>query len=237
MKPATQKEHHLRRKLLELATRGVGGEATNARAAVADLERRYDFSAEIIDTSADIFAGCNYAPCFSGEAHALFEFDAGEEDVASFVKWAFGERFNINGSIRTGRGRSAIMLEAHRADIAGLKQLAEKIRGSFASLWSEFAKAPGVQPGARRPFLLGLYDGMMDDARGQGQALPPVKAPVAKRTKRRKAIQHAPGLSVHPYELALEMGRKIRMARPLREIAQELSDCIAAQIEDQRSAA
>jgi hypothetical protein len=69
---------------------------------------------------------------------------------------------------------------------------------------------------------MGLYDGMMNEARDAGQRLPG-RAPARKRPKaKRAAVPPDSGLHIHPYTVALGLGKKIRFSVPLEQITAEL---------------
>lgn len=67
---------------------------------------------------------------------------------------------------------------------------------------------------------------MMDDPRGVGERLPGdafPRGPRKKSTKKMAAcLPQPPHLAVHPYTIALALGRQIRFAAPLEAIAAEL---------------
>ena len=71
-------------------------------------------------------------------------------------------------------------------------------------------------------FVRGLYDGMMNEARGAGQRLP--SRPVAQKTSKAKkrAATNASNLHIHPYTVAVSLGKHIRFSAPLEQITAEL---------------
>jgi hypothetical protein len=74
----------------------------------------------------------------------------------------------------------------------------------------------------RGVFVRGLYDGMMNETRNTGQPLPS-RPGLRKRQKGRKgAAPRAAGLHVHPYTLAVGLGKQIRFSAPVEEVAAEL---------------
>jgi len=123
-----------------------------------------------------------------------------------------------------------------RALLKKLQALAERgIDGEKASAQRRVARlkarfdstAPdsaveGVSVNDRGVFVMGLYDGMMNEARNVGQRLPS-RARVTKMRKAKKhAVTHARGLHIHPYTVALSLGKQIRFSAPLEQITAEL---------------
>jgi hypothetical protein len=102
-------------------------------------------------------------------------------------------------------------------------EIARHIAHSFRELLKQFGRLRGVTACDRKVFLHGLYDGMMGDIRGAGERLPSATPSRLKRSKPKKgAVALEPGLAVHPYTVALGLGRQIRFAVPLDEITAEL---------------
>lgn len=229
MKPQpTQAALLLRAKLAALVSRGIDGEAENAKRKLARLDARYDFTAPCEQQKGDIFAGLQFN-IRSQTARELATFAQTDSDIASFVQWAISTAAGVNGSLRqTADWKLSVWMEADASAIPRLTVIAETIRRSFADLWKSFAGTPGVRPEARKSFLLGLYDGMMIESRATGQCLPPVVAAKVKVSKRKRQLAAAPGISIHPYEIALGLGRDIRLSVPLGQIVETLEGRIEA---------
>lgn len=224
---ATQKDRFMRLKLKSLADAGVNGEKTNALEALAKLEARLDFDAAIEEDAGDLFAGIHITPCRSGESHCLLEFEPQDSDIAAFVKWTLENRFSIRGSFRAIDNRQTIWIEARAFDMPALVKLAEGIRSDFAKLWDDFRQLTASTAGARKPFVMGLYDGLMNETRPAGQMLPPVRvAPLGKA--KRKAVAAAPGVAIHPYSIALDLGHRIRVSTPVTTVAREMETTLRA---------
>jgi len=227
MNPATPKAWALHAKLFALAERGTDGERESAQLKLAKLCTRYDFTAPPT-TGGDIFSGFAFPRCNLGEAHPLIELPDADGDIASAIKWAFESQLGLAGSFRYAGAKLEIRIASPASAMPGLRSLAESIGKSFARLWQEFAKTPGVESNVKRQFIAGLTDGMLNDER-RGQALPPPitdKKRKAKPTKR--ALTHPIGISVHPYSVAVEMGRRVRVAAPIGTIVEELQNTVAA---------
>lgn len=230
MKPLPSKAARtLRRSLSSLAQRGVGGEADNARQKLARLESRFDFTAPEPDDPEDIFANVEIT-FIPGDYRELFHYEPAEVTAAAFVKWALETRFKVSGLFRQNGTAPALWIECSDASLPTMRHLAGIIRSAFAELWREYLKTPGVEAGCRRAFELGIYDGMMDDPREHAQLLPPatVRVDKTKRKTKRKAKAKSPaippGVAIHPYTLAVELGRKVRLSTPIGEVIAELTD-------------
>ena len=72
----------------------------------------------------------------------------------------------------------------------------------------------------RSAFLMGLYDGMMNETRSAGQRLPGRFHRAKKRSARKSS--DAAGVNVHPYAIAVGLGKQIRFSAPLEQITAEL---------------
>ena len=227
MNPATPKTWTLHAKLSALAERGTDGERESAKTKLAKLCQRYDFTAAP-EPAGDIFAGFTFPPCNLGEVHPLIEIPDNDGDIASAIKWAFESRLGLSGSFRYAAAALEIRIASPASAMPALRSLAQSIGKSFAKLWAEFAKTPGIEANVKRQFIAGLADGMLDDER-KGQPLPP---PITKRKPVRKAkgkaITHPIGIAIHPYAVAVELGRKVRVAAPLGSIVEELQNTVAA---------
>ena len=98
----------------------------------------------------------------------------------------------------------------------------------FTVSWQHFATVPGVAAADQPLFFMGLYDGMMNETRPIGQRLP---SPARRRTSatraKRNAVAHAPGLELHPYTVAVGLGRQIRFAAPHAQLVETIERTLA----------
>jgi hypothetical protein len=221
---ATNKERAMREKLRELVERGVEGESVTARHKLERLESRFDFEAVSADEGPDLFSG--RVSSTPGKARAL-KLKGLSSEVACYIKWALHAAFGVETSLRhEANGAVAVLVEASKTSLPTLNHVAEVIQRNFETLWSQFSGFPGASERDAKMFLLGLYDGMMDDRRAAGEPLPhraPKKPPGRRKAKAKSGpVPAAHGLSIHPYETALDLGKKIRLSVPLEAIADEL---------------
>lgn len=231
MKPgATKAAILLRIKLRALAARGIEGEATAAAAKLTRLEARYDFSAPAIpeQQAGDIFAGISIP--YDDEARNVATLGAQECDVAPFVAWALGSGCRIETTLRSGRDwQTHVAAHVPLGSLAHVGRLAEHIATGFRGAWSCVLASSAVRAQDRTLFLRGLLDGMTGDERQSGERLrnasTPTKAP---KGKRRTIV--ASGIAVHPYTLALDLGRRIRLSAPAEEIATVIEEATRGQI-------
>lgn len=230
--PPTQAHANLRAKLHALAhCEGAHrGEREGAGRRLVALEAKYDFT--LTPESDDVFSGI-VGTVASGTAQKLMTFDSADSDIAALAQWALSHRYKVSMTIRTPDPRAnALWVEADAASLPALRKIADHIRAQFSALWRTMAGNPTVTAGDRRPFLLGLYDGMMDDPRAPGSMLPARSFPDVQRKGKKKALALAPGLAVHPYTLALDLGRRIRLRASVAETTKQLTNTIAGVIED-----
>ncbi|HZM04559.1 MAG TPA: hypothetical protein VFC44_16260 [Candidatus Saccharimonadales bacterium] len=214
-KPASLKARILLKKLQALAERGIGGEKIAAQKKLARLKASLDFTASDPTEASDLFAG-RFA-CAT-KATRIWSFGAHELDVANSVKWAIESATRIPCLYRHGD----LLANASPATARRLKEIAVYIAGSFGKLLDEFRAVDGVNASDRNVFVMGLYDGMMNEVRDVGQRLPG-RANAAKTRKAKKsAVTHAAGLHVHPYTIGLSLGKQIRFSTPVEQIAAEL---------------
>ncbi len=105
----------------------------------------------------------------------------------------------------------------------GWRALQEHISQSFRALVAKYNAVNGVSVADRGVFIMGLYDGMMNDLRDVGQRLPSRPGLGRRRGRvKRPAVSPAMGLHLHPYSLALGLGRQVRFSVPLQDITAEL---------------
>lgn len=215
-KAATIKARETRAKLQALAERGVDGERTSATRKLAKLEARYDFSAVAMST-ADIFAGR-----FDKSSIARKVATLPDPHLANAVKWAIEGATKLPCAFRD----SDLYADASERTAARLGDIAGALAASMETLWSQFQRTPGTNPADRPVFIMGLYDGMMNEPT---PALLPsrIEKPAKFRTKR-QAVNLAPGLKIHPYSVAVGLGRDLRFSVPLEEVTNRLNAAIVA---------
>ena len=213
--PANSKARSLLRKLESLAERGIDGEKRSAQQKIARLKARFDFSLPETTATPDLFSG-TFQP--SRTARKIHSFEPHEFDVANSVKWAIEATSKIHCVYRDG----TLLAEATPATAKRLGAISEQIAGSFRALVGTFSGLDGVSAGDRNVFIMGLYDGMMNETRKVGQRLPG-RVPVKKgRKPKQGAAGRVSGLHLHPYTVGVSLGKQIRFSAPLEQITAEL---------------
>lgn len=218
-KPANRRVRLLRSKLEALAAVGIGGEKVNAQKKLDKLLARYDWKAPDVEIK-DMFTGTFIA---SAVSRYIVSFKKDEQDIAAAVKWAIEQACGLRGSFRD----DALWIEADISSLAQLCVIALRIREGSKALWERFARVPGVCPGDRSLFLRGIYDGMLSDERAIGERLPERRIEPARKARARKtALATAPGLGIHPYTVALDLGRQLRFEAPITDIIGSLETAV-----------
>jgi len=213
LKPANSKARALLKKLQALAERGIDGEKRSAQKKIARLKARLDFTAPDPAETPDLFLG-NFKR--STTARWIYAFGRNEFDVANSVKWAIESTTKIRCIYRD----LDLLAEATPATANKLTGIATHIAHSFRALLAKFSVVDGVSVDDRGVFVVGLYDGMMNEARIAGQRLP--NRAGLRKIRKGKKPSPATGLHVHPYTVALSLGQQIRFSVPLEQIAAEL---------------
>ena len=214
-KPATGKIRALFRKLQALAERGVDGEREVARRKLARIKARYDFSAPAVADCPDLFSG-RFAR--SSAARPIYSFRINESDLSSSVKWAI----EAAAKVRCLHRGEELLAEVTPATARRLRKIADHIAQSFRVLLERFCALEGVSAADRNAFLMGLYDGMLNDVRDPGQRLPGRSNPAKRRKARTSSTNTAAGVQAHPYSIAVSLGKQIRFYAPVEQIAAEL---------------
>ena len=222
-KPANAKAWALLRKLEALAERGIEGEKLAAQRKVARLKAKIDFDTPDPAETPDLFRGTFKR---SNKAKWLYSFPPAEFDVASAVKWAIE---SATGIVCLHRDRD-LLAEASPATANKLAKIAEHIAQSFRTLIAKFSAINGASIADRNVFVMGLYDGMMNEARDVGQPVPNRPAPKKKGRLKKPVPSPATGLHAHPYTLARGLGRQIRFSVPLQDISAELDALTQARL-------
>ena len=220
LRPANSKARALLKKLQALAEQGIDGEKISARDKIARLKARFDFTLPDPAETPDLFSGSFKR---STKARWIYSFDGHEYDVANSVKWAIETATKIPCLHRNGD----LLAEAAPGTARRLTDIAGHIAQSFRCLLDKFGAVDGVSANDRGAFVMGLYDGMMNETRATGQRLPgrfrPTKRGNAKpRKAKTEAATHASGLHLHPYSVALSLGKQIRFSAPVEQITAEL---------------
>jgi hypothetical protein len=214
-KPANAKIWTLFRKLQALAERGVDGEREVARRKLARLEARYDFTAPAVADAPDLFSG-RFSR--SSTARPIYSFTSNETALASSVKWAIEAATKVS-CLHRG---ADLLAEATPATARRLSEISDHIAQSFRVLLERFCMLDGVTVADRSAFLMGLYDGTMNEVRDPGQRLPGRSDSAKRRKARTAAANPAASVQAHPYSIAVSLGKQIRFAAPLEQIAAEL---------------
>jgi len=203
------------RKLQALAERGIDGEKLAAQRKIDRLKARFDFGTPGAAETPNLFQGSFKR---SSKAKWIYSFPQGEFDVANAVKWAIESATGIHCLYRG----CDLLAEGAPGTANRLAAIAEHISQSFRALVAKFSEVNCVSVADRGVFIMGLYDGMMNELRDVGQPLP--SRPGLRRRGRAKkpAVSPATSLHLHPYTLAVGLGRQIRFSVPLQEIAAEL---------------
>ena|SRR5436189_4356359 len=219
LKAPNAKARALFKKLKALAERGIDGEKISAQKKLARLKARFDFAGSDPAETPDLFQGSFKR---ASKARFVYAFGRKEFDIANSVKWAIESATKISCVYRDGD----LLAEATPATVNRLCKVANHIACSFRTLIEKFSAMDRAGMNDRNAFVMGLYDGMMNDARNAGQKLPSrlgrKKASKGKKPAAASAAPAAPGLHVHPYTVALSLGRQIRFSAPLEEITAEL---------------
>ena len=215
LKPANSKARVLLKKLQALAERGIDGEKASAQRKIHRLKARFDFSAPDPAETPDLFSG-SYKR--SDAARPIYSFGPTEFAVANSVKWAIESATGIKCVYRD----RVLMAEASPATARRLEGTALHIASSFRALLDKFSTVGGVSAEDRGVFVMGLYDGMMNEIRNTGQPLPSRPGSAKRQKGKKRAASLASGLHVHPYTLAVGLGKQIRFSVPVEEIAAEL---------------
>ncbi len=215
LKPANAKARALLKKLRALAEQGVDGEKISAQRKIARLKARFSFAGADPTETPDLFLGSFKR---STTARWICSFGRNEFDVANSVKWAIESATKIQCLHRD----VDLLAEATPTTANHLTKIATHIAHSFRTLLEKFSAVEGVSVNDRGVFVMGLYDGMMNETRNPGQRLPS-RASLRKMPKgKNRAVSAASGLHVHPYTVALGLGRQIRFSASLEQIAAEL---------------
>ncbi len=230
LKPASVKARASLKKLQALAERGIDGERLAAQRKIVRLKAHFDFTGPDPAETPDLFAG-SFQP--SSKARRIYSFSANEFDVANAVKWAIESATKITCSYRRG----GLWAEASACTANKLTEIALHIANSFHTLVDQFGAVDGVNRNDRAVFVMGLYDGMMNDARNAGQRLPGRTGTTKTRKSKKKPVTGAEkpvagdaGLNIHPYSVALSLGKQIRFSAPLEQITAELEAATRKQI-------
>jgi hypothetical protein len=216
LKPADSKARAMLEKLQALAERGVDGEKAVAQRKLLRLKARFDFSAPDPNETPDLFSGSFHS---SRNAVHVFSFKSDEIDIANSVKWAIERATHIPCFFRN----EDLLAEATIKTSKRLTEIATHIALSFRALIKQFGAIDGVNMKDRGVFIMGLYDGMMNETRADGQRLPSRMERVRKN-KMKKTIgpDQKPILNIHPYSIGLSLGKQIRFSASIEQISAEL---------------
>ena len=222
MKTSTLKARALLVKLQALADRGIDGEKATAKRKLAQLKAAYDFALPDAENKDDIFSGRYQAKRGASVTVATIA----DIEIGNFVKWAIASATGVECLFRGHQ----LVAEVNATSARRLKGVATTIANGFQELWARFAAVPGVDPAERAAFFAGLYDGMMGEVRAQGQPLPGRRGVKPLRKPGKHAVGRVAGLHVHPYTVAVGLGKQIRFSVPLETIVGELETLVKREI-------
>ena len=107
------------------------------------------------------------------------------------MKWAIESATRIQCVYRDRE----LLAEASAATARRLEEIALHIAASFRALLDKFNAVGGVSAEDRGVFIMGLYDGMMNETRNAGQPLPSRPGLAKRRRGRRNVPRPAPPAS------------------------------------------
>lgn len=213
MKPATKSARLLLIKLQALADKpGTVAEGQAAQKRIDRLKARYDFEC-IASKVGEMFAGT-----FTKSDCARSVMVCADLSISSHIKWAIEES---TGLVCLFKGNE-LFAEASPSTATRLGGIGHTIAAGFTGLWDQFRTFPGVAVQDRGLFFNGLYSGMMNQQKPAGEALPRSFQRASKSPATRRAVGHVAGVRLHPYSVAVELGKQIRFNVPLPEITQQL---------------
>ncbi len=175
------------RKLEALAERGIDGEKLAAQRKLARLKLKFDFSAPEQKEIPDLFQGTFKR---SSRAKGICSFARAEFDIANAVKWAIENATGVRCLYRD----CELLAEAAPGTLKRLREIANHISENFRTLTGKFNALNGVSMEDRGVFLLGLYDGMMNEKREARQSLPsrpPAREKWASKKNQRPGLGNA----------------------------------------------
>lgn len=224
---ATFKERSLLKRLLALAdpeNKGTEGERANAKDMAAKLRERFDFTGGVEQQKGDVFAGCKFAP--ASDAIEIYHFVNGDLAVASSVKWAIEAQTGLSCGFCNG----SLTANVSPSGAARLGIIANHLAQSFAALLAQFTEQTEAPASDRNLFIMGLYDGAMCDERRQGEQLPARKAPKRRKVRAKKGSVVPAGLSIHPYSMAIGLGKSVRFSASIESVKADLEETIQKQL-------
>ena len=210
-----------------MAERGTEHEARIARTKLDKLETEVAFVGEPHEGQGDLFSAL---PVFSRSPNGqsrILSVEEKDSEIGSYVKWALLERLNLPSTWKKRpSGRSELIVPVPRSELPPLRELADHIQKSFATVLREYTAEGTVNNGKRAPFLGGLYDGMMGSGRDAGVRVPAaIGSP--RKGKKRNRTGAEPVLEIHPYELGLALGAKIAMKISPKALKGEMQKLMA----------
>ena len=220
--PASNAARRLLEKLFALvASPGTPDEGKAAAAKLERLKAKYDFGQRDVSKEG-LFSG-HFQRAY--DAQSVIALD--DPGLLTWVKWAIEEATDIKCVMRG----SELLAQATPQTAAKLGDIGRTIAEGFSALWLRFSEFPGVNGADRDLFMRGAWDGMMQEQKPLGLALPKrAVAPQAKRKPKKSAVGHVAGVNLHPYAVALDLGRQIRFNVPLPDVIVQLEQLDPKQI-------
>ncbi len=213
--PSTTAARRLKVRLEALAAApGTPEEGEAARVKLGRLLARVDFSVNREDVEG-IFTGH-----FQKSNDARPVCICTDPSLANQIKWALEESTGIPCLFRG----QELFAQATPATAEQFKRIARTISEGFTRLWESFSTFPTVTHLDRGLFFNGLFDGMTNQPRKEGQMLPPRATIKGRGRKTKAAVGHAAGIGIHPYSIALELGAQLRFRVPVQEVTNQLEN-------------
>ncbi len=216
-----------------MAERGTTHEAAIAETKLASLRSRYDFSvsfaAAATNPEDDLFYNAARIRPERKASQRLMVFDIKDSAIGNYSKWVLKEGFQIDGvwrGVARGTG-TALYVGAKAEDIPHLRHIAEVVTERFKSLWKSFVETTGADSSDEPSFYAGLYDGLMQEPRKAGQAIPRRNGSAKKGRRKARVTSDDTKVRPHAYSIALELGAQIRLNKPLGQITSLLDDLLA----------
>jgi len=215
--------------LQEMARRGTEHEAAVAKVKLQRLEARYDFGAKHPDDPSDVFTAWGN-PKKAKTTSDLISVAREWRDVGNMVKWLFHDKFGLSASWQETPDGASIRIAIAERDLRRIRPLAQSLYNGIIAICREFFCNAPTGELDRAPFLTGLYEGLMNEARKDG-GIAPGRSPVPKKKLRRtrKPPAHKT-TALHPYDLGREVGSRLRVNVPAETLCEEIRQGISGEI-------
>jgi hypothetical protein len=208
--------------LEEMARRGTPHEALIAAEKLRKIQAKFDFSEVPVAYDEDDIFSSFQAVRRAGSMLEILKVAPDWIDASNLIRWILRDKLRIETAWFRNGADETLKAAIHKGDQKRLRTFVAGIHKKILALCRTYFGDSSTGTLDRAPFIEGLFDGMMDLRRKEGEISPGRSPNAPKKILKRQRIaaektDHR-AATVHPYDLGWTLGKGIRLDLPAEEL-------------------